>query len=33
MATDVILQANSDHDVIVLDTLGQKPKGRRETRG
>lgn len=25
MATEVIRQANSDHDVNVLDTLGRKP--------
>lgn len=27
LATDLIRQANSDHDVVVLDTMGRRPKG------
>lgn len=33
LATGVIRQANFDHDLIVLDTIGRKPKqGKRDPR-
>lgn len=33
LATTILRQANSDHDLIILDTIGRKPrKGRVDPR-